>query len=199
MVLTPNPPTSHKQHATLHSSPDTSRPELGVWFVFEAEHGKLDRALQTLSGFEFDTYVPKLPVRVRETVNGKRNSQFTNVLRPMFFGFGFVMSPVERVGLIRHEVGNGIRRLLSGTTGRPQRVEMGFVERLIADQDRREMVPEKASPKCCAGASVLVVRGPFAGHVVEVESCDGYTTVVWLSVFGGRTKATLSRQDVSAE
>jgi transcription antitermination factor NusG len=149
----------------------------------------------------FSPYVATHPVRVKSPLKGAQAPVFTMVPRPMFFGFFFVRIDMDGFGWakIRPAPADGIRRLLLTPALRPAPVRAGLIEALIDDEPRRLQMPDRALPKCAAGETVLVVRGPFAGQVVTVESCDGYTTVVWLNAFGGQTRTTLSRRDVSDE
>ncbi|HET6606731.1 MAG TPA: transcription termination/antitermination NusG family protein [Rhodopila sp.] len=195
------PETSER---TLAGSLDTSRPTCSAfqplrWYVIEAEHQKINLACRSLIEQGFEVFLPTAPVRIRERIAGRRSGAFTVVPRPMFFQFLFVQFDPAAGKWPARDTRLGIRRLLVTASHKPAPVERGLVEQLIETAPQRLRLPEKASPKITRDTNVLVVRGPFEGQVGPVESCDGYTTVVWLNLFGGRTKVTLRRTDVTDE
>ena len=183
------------------------------WGIVEAEHQKLDRAVRALIDLGFDTYVATQPVRMRETIRGKQNTQYTTVFRPMFSQYFFVQLDLatEQWARIRKEFGNGVKKLLMTPGMKPALADRGYgvsVASLKADEPNRLKLPEMAASRCKPGVNVLIkttptdgesAYHPLAGHLVEVETCDGFTTTGWISLFGGRTRVTLRRVDVSDE
>lgn len=202
-VLTDAEATLQTEHETL------ARPAFGAcpvseWYVVEAEHQKLSRAIQSVESLGFQTYSPQILIKIRDTVNGKRNSHFSDVARPMFFQFFFVAFDDDRDswGRIRREPSNGIRRLLMSPGQIPARADRGRgirIEVLKSTEAERLKLPDRGLPRIKRGGFALVVRGPLEGHVVQIEACDGFTTTAWATIFSGRTRVMLKRMDLTDE
>jgi len=219
-LLTDANQISYMESIASSGSPAKSRPALGAcpvlrWYVVEAEHQKLARAVRSVIDLKFDTYQPMMSVRIRDTVNGKRSPVFTHVLRPMFFQFFFVQFDAEHDpwGSLRPDKGNGIKRLLMTPGQRPALADRGYgmrIEQLKATEEDRLRLPETGMKPLRPGTLALVRTTPrvidgvevypaFGGQVIEVESCDGFTTIGWSGLFGGRTKAIMPRAELSDE
>lgn len=169
------------------------------WYVVEALHREIHTACRAIIEHGFEAFLPTDAVRVPVKRPAPGEPKFTVVHRPMFFQFLFVRFDVDHDQWAGIRYQDGVKRIFMTTQQRPVAVERGLVERLIDTAPDRLMLPETGLPKIKPETPVLVVRGPFNGHVVHVESCDGISTVAWVGMFGGHTKVTLRRSDLSDE
>ncbi|HTQ70963.1 MAG TPA: hypothetical protein VMH92_05650 [Acidocella sp.] len=174
------------------------------WCCAESAPGYFDRAVASVRAMGFQVHAPMQPVRRRVPVKAGQPEKFEIVNRPKFFQYFFVLLDLDGFdwARIRPSQESGVSRLILTTGLRPAPVRQGIIEALIADDERRAPLPKQSRTTldpCLPGSSVLIVRGHFEGQIVEVVRCDGFTTTVLLSGFGGMVPARLSRNEVSTE
>ncbi len=189
---------------TVTGSPSTSRLPCSAyggprWHVIEAEPGKIHLACRSLIEQRFETFLATTPMRMRKTVNGRQESALSIVHVPMFFGFFFCRFDAEREQWPKRDTRLGIARLLMTTNNRPAPVERGLVERLIETAPERLNLPKEARPKLTPNIMILIVKGAFEGMTGQVVSCDGFSTVVRLVMFGGYRDVRINRADITTE
>lgn len=89
----------------------------------------------------------------------------------------------------------GVRRILGSSPIHPTALPVGAVERLRADFNAGEFKP-KVEPGIVAGERLVVIAGPFAGHVGLCELSSGERVEVMLKLLGGERPVPLRRDMV---
>lgn len=171
------------------------------WCCVEAIHGYFDRAATSVKAMGFETYTPMQPVRQKVRTRPGEPEKFETVFRPKFYGYFFVLLDLDGYewANIRPSQELGVTRLILTTGLRPAPVRAGLVEALLADEARNLQAPIRRGSVLPGGSYALIVRGPFAGQVAEVISCDGHTTNALISMMGGKVPVRIARLDVSTE
>jgi transcription antitermination factor NusG len=133
-----------------------------------------------------------LLTRVFEIKRGKRVPGAVAMLA----GYGFVRFDAARVAdWIGVLACPGVRELMmSGGSLRPQPVSDRVVARLaklsVRDPDRIVGAPSEQPPRE-VGDNLTCLAGPFTGFAAVVDTCDGFNTTAWVSIFGRSTPVTL--------
>lgn len=171
------------------------------WGVAQAQPNRLAQAINSVKVMGFETYCPMMMARVRERINGKQASHFTDAPRPMLFQFFFVRFDFSENAwsMIRRDASNGINRLMMKASYTPALAGDRRITEFQMSEVERMQAPQRGRPKIRRGGRALVVRGPFAGSVGVVDRCNGFTTELWLEAFGGSTRVSMARMDVTDE
>lgn len=169
------------------------------WYAVEAKSGKIHQAANAIREKGFQPFIPTMAVRVRETLAGKRNSQFSTVHRPMFYQWLFARFDVDHDQWPAIRYADGVARLLMTSALRPVPVERGLVESLIESQQERAQLPDVGLKRLPIDLAVLINQGPFQGHVAHVVACDGFTTTVRINLLGGYREVRLPRKQIGDE
>lgn len=208
--FTATQPPCYASSRTPEAPLDLGRPacvsRLGPrWYVAEAQPQKLNSANYELISRGFDTYIALQKMQIRETVNGKRNGHLTSVVRPMFFQFFFVRFDIDTDPWGKVGSTPGVRYVLGSANGRPQPVQIGVVEKLMSGAaDRLDLKAAGMKPLELGTLARVITRDwnfPhwLDGHVVEVKSCDGFTTMAEFTFLGRRIEAVFGRDELADE
>ncbi len=163
------------------------------WCVFSTFSQAEFVATQELARHSYEVYLPLIAVAVRDAV---LHTMFHKVRKPLFPGYGFIRLTATAPRQPILDI-SGVRGLVIGADNLPGRVRDSFVERMRADDDRRCELSAAALSPLPAQASVLVLRGAFAGRRGIVRACDGRTSTVDLQLFGRVVPLLICRADLT--
>ncbi|HUN00418.1 MAG TPA: transcription termination/antitermination NusG family protein [Halothiobacillus sp.] len=187
-------PTSQIRGRPMSGSMSEAR-----WYVVEAEQNQTFTAARSIIEKGFQSFLPTMAVRMRETIRGKRNGQLTVVHKPMFYQFLFTQFDVNNDNWQAIRFADGVKRLIITSKQLPVPVERGLVEGLIDTAPERLNLPETGLKRLKRDLVALIVKGPFQGHTGTVVACDGFITTLRLNILGGYRDVRVQRDCVSDE
>ncbi len=171
--------------APQHLTPDRAR-----WFLVNTQTGREDLASLHLSRQGYRPFVPSSwrSIRHARKIRTERSAYFP--------GYLFVPLALERDRWRPIDGTMGVLRLVKAN-GRPLPAPQGLVETLISMTDAAgslDLVGAQLAP----GQSAKIIRGPFADHLVTIESLKGGERVrVLLQLMTNTVPVEVSRQDLA--
>ncbi len=158
------------------------------WYVVHTQPNAEARAKVNLENQDFETFLPK---RVKTVTHARRRRTIAVSFFPRYL---FVRLDVDHQRWRSVNGTIGVARLLTHND-RPQPVQAGIVEALIAATDENGIV--KLSEKMVLGGAVRILAGPFADQLATLENLrDGERVSVLFNFLGREIIATTRRSDV---
>ncbi len=137
-------------------------PESARWYVVQVKPNDVTRALTNLERQGFETF---MPMRLK-TIRHAR--QMKNVLKPIFLNYLFVRFAAESASWRKINSTFGVLRLISFGKNLPTPVPVDLMAGLRARCDDAQILQPLDDLR--TGEKVMILSGPFANFVGEIET-----------------------------